>query len=227
MPRIARVIEIGMPHHVTQRGNYRQKVFKKKEDFQKYISWINEYSQKYGLKILSYCLMNNHVHFIVVPTEKESMATTFNLTHMRYAQHINRKRKESGHLWQGRFYSSILDEEHLLEAVRYVERNPVRAKMVKKAWEWEWSSAKEHVGEGTCEIKLNDNEYLKGAIKGKWKEYLTESDEEKYIVELRRRTKMGRPFVGENLLKQLEKKFKMRLEALAWGRPKKNKDFKK
>lgn len=221
MPRIARVVEIGMPHHITQRGNYRQKVFEKKEDFQKYISWINEYSEKYGLSILAYCLMTNHVHFIAIPDKKESMSLAFNMAHMRYAQYINKKKKACGHLWQGRFYSSILDEEHLLEAVRYVERNPVRANIVKKAWDWNWSSAGEHIGIGTSEIKLSENEFLKKVIKDKWKEYLACRDEEKYMKEIRRRTAMGRPFVGDRILKMLEDKFKMRLEALDPWRPKK------
>ena len=135
MPRIARITELGMPHHITQRGNYRQRVFEKNEDFEKYVELVNECSGKFGLKILAYCLMNNHVHFVAIPTEKEALAKTFNTAHMRYAQYCNKKKKACGHLWQGRFFSSILDEQYLLEAVRYVERNPVRAKMVKKAWE--------------------------------------------------------------------------------------------
>ena len=131
MPRLARVVAIGMPHHVTQRGNYRQKVFEKKEDFKKYLFLIKKYSEKYELGIIGYCLMSNHVHFIVIPDNKKSMSKTFNMAHMMYSQYVNNKRKEYGHLWQGRYYSSILNEEHMIEAMRYVERNPVRAKMVK------------------------------------------------------------------------------------------------
>ena len=221
MPRVKRVVDIGKPHHITQRGNYRLKVFEKNDDYQKYISWINEYSKKYGLNIIAYCLMGNHVHFICIPTKENSLSTTFNLTHMRYAQYINKRRKVRGHLWQGRFYSSILDGSHLIEAVRYVENNPVRAGIVKKAGEYVWSSAKEHTGKATAEIKLSENKLLNKAIKDKWTEYLGEKEEEIFVENIRRRTMMGRPLVIEKVLRKLEKKFNMRLEALPWGRPKK------
>ena len=221
MPRIARITELGMPHHITQRGNYRQKVFGKDEDFKEYVSLLNECSGKYGLKILAYCLMNNHVHFIAIPTEKESLARTFNTTHMRYAQYINKKKKARGHLWQGRFYSSILDEMHLIEAVRYVERNPVRAKLVKKAWDWRWSSAGAHVGKSEADVNISRNAFLEEVIKDNWKQYLFQKDEEKYLEELRMKTRTGKPFAGEKLLRQLEEKYKMKLGVRLKGRPKK------
>ena len=221
MPRIGRITELGMPHHITQRGNYRQKIFEEKEDFKKYRDLINECSGKYGLKILAYCLMNNHVHFIAIPTEKESLAETFKTTHMRYSQYFNKKKKSAGHLWQGRFYSSILDEPHLIEAVRYVERNPVRAKMVKKAWDWEWSSAGVHVGIKEPDINLSKNAFLKEVIKNNWKQYLSQKDEDKYVNELRRLTKTGRPFAGEKILKDLEERLKIKLVKIVRGRPRK------
>ena len=90
--------------------------------------------------------MNNHVHFIGVPRKEDSLSRTFNTLHMRYSQYINRRQKASGHLWQGRFYSTIPDDIHLYAAVRYVENNPVSARLVKKAEEYPWSSAKEHLG---------------------------------------------------------------------------------
>jgi putative transposase len=221
MPRIARITVSGMPHHVTQRGNYRQRVFEKEKDFQEYVKLINECSDKFGLDILAYCLMNNHVHFVVIPRDKESLAKTFNTTHMRYAQYVNKKKKAYGHLWQGRFYSSILDEVHLLETVRYVERNPVRAKMVKKAWEWKWSSAGEHAGESGSAVKLKESSLLKEIIRDNWKENLTKKEEEKEMEEIRSRTKTGRPIAGEKLLKELEERFKMKLGEKPKGRPKK------
>ncbi len=221
MPRVARIIEIGSPHHITQRGNYRQKIFEKKKDYYKYLRWLKEYSNEYGMKIISYCLMSNHVHFIAVPEKKSSFALALNLTHMRYAQYKNKEHNVCGHLWQGRFYSSILDDEHLVNAVRYVERNPVRAGIVEKAWNYEWSSAKKRVNNETSDINLLTNEFMEKSIKGKWMEYLDENDEEAYMKELRRRTLMGRPFVEIEVLRGLEKKYNLRLEALPCGRPRK------
>ncbi|MFH1075062.1 MAG: hypothetical protein V1752_08245, partial [Candidatus Firestonebacteria bacterium] len=108
----------------------------------------------------------------------------------------------------------------LIEAVRYVERNPVRARRVKKAGEYAWSSAKEHIGKGKAEIKLSEYKLLKKAINDKWYEYLGEKEEETFVDNIRRRTMMGRPLVVEKVLRKLEKRFNMRLEALPWGRPK-------
>ena len=146
MPRRARVVFEGVVHHITQRGNYRQNVFEDDSDKSKYIEFIREYSEKYGMKIYAYCLMSNHVHFIAAPVKEDSLAMTFKYSNMRYSSYFNKKNKRSGHLWQGRFYSCPLQFEHALEALRYVERNPVRARMVELPWEYEWSSAREHVG---------------------------------------------------------------------------------
>jgi len=146
MPRRARVVFEGVVHHITQRGNYRQNVFEDDSDKRKYVEFIREYSEKYGMKIYAYCLMSNHVHFIAAPVKEDSLAMTFKYANMRYSSYFNRKNRRSGHLWQGRFYSCPLQFEHALEALRYVERNPVRARMVELPWEYEWSSAREHVG---------------------------------------------------------------------------------
>lgn len=123
MPRIARAVAVGFPHHITQRGNYRQTVFEKNDDYSVYLDWLKNYSDKYSLKIWAYCLMSNHVHFVVVPQENDSMARTFNTLHMRYSQYMNKKHEAAGHLWQGRFYSCVLDERHLYACMRYVENN--------------------------------------------------------------------------------------------------------
>lgn len=93
---------------------------------------MNDYALEYDLKILAYCLMSNHVHFITVLKENPNLAKVFKTSHMRYAHYINKQRGVKGNLWQGRFYSRILDDIHLHRAIRYVENNPVRAKIAKK-----------------------------------------------------------------------------------------------
>ena len=93
MPRIARTVASGLPHHITQRGNYRQVIFETDRDYLQYREWLKEYSGKYALDIWAYCLMSNHVHFICVPGQEDSLARTFNLLHMRYSQYLNRRRK--------------------------------------------------------------------------------------------------------------------------------------
>ena len=122
-----------MPHHVTQRGNRRANVFFEESDPRRYLLLLEDYARKYALEIWAYCLMTNHVHFVAVPTSAESLARSFRDSHQAYASWLNRRLGESGHLWQGRFYSTVLDDAHLWAAVRYVERNPVRAALVAHA----------------------------------------------------------------------------------------------
>jgi len=124
MSRIARAIAVGCAHHVTQRGNNRQDVFFVDEDPRVYLQMLAEQAGRYGLEVLGYCLMTNHVHLIGVPHAEDSLAKAVGRTHFRYSQYINRLHRRSGHLWQGRFYSCALDERHLWLAMKYIELNP-------------------------------------------------------------------------------------------------------
>ncbi len=108
MPRLARVVFGGLPHHITQRGNRREDVFFSDEDRKKYLTWLNEYCKKHNVHLLAYCLMSNHIHLVVVPNEAGNLQRVLKPLHMRYAQGINRERGWKGHLWRGRFFSSPL-----------------------------------------------------------------------------------------------------------------------
>ena len=92
MPRVARVVAAGYPHHITQRGNYRQKIFADDTDRRKYLSLLKEESKRYHLIILAYCLMSNHVHFMVIPQREDSMGKVFKYTNMKYSQYYNNNR---------------------------------------------------------------------------------------------------------------------------------------
>jgi len=222
MPRIARVIAVGLPHHITQRGNYQREVFFTDYDRRQYLRWLQEYSIKYGLSILVYCLMPNHIHFIATPTQEDSLSKTFNAVHMRYAQYINKKFKQRGHLWQGRFYSCVLDEPHFILAARYVERNPVRAGIVKEPWQWPWSSALVHTKENAEGfIQLQDFISLTDMPCDSWKKYIGCSDEEKFLCSIRQNTLSGLPLGNKFFIDRLEKNFKRTLRALPMGRPRK------
>ncbi|MFH1798443.1 MAG: transposase [Candidatus Omnitrophota bacterium] len=224
MPRIARVVIPDYPHHITQRGNYKQATFDEDADFQKYLKWLEGYRDKYSLDILAYCLMPNHVHFVAIPREKDSLAKTFNSCHMRYAQYFNKKNKVTGHLWQGRFYSCVLDEVHLYEAVRYVENNPIRAHLVKEAEDWEWSSARYHVNNGNGKeknllVKMDDMDKLFKI--DNWKKYLQEGSVQKVVDLVRANTLTGRPSGSDTFIEKLEKKLNRRLKMLPVGRQRK------
>ena len=218
MPRQIRIVIPHEAHHVTQRGNYRQPIFEDNSDFSQYLLWLKEYSRKYGIDIIAYCLMKNHIHLIGCPKAEESFSKTLNVLAMRYSQYINRKRKSHGHLWQGRYFSCVLGEEHLYRAIRYVERNPVRAKIVKNAWDYKWSSASLHIG-----IEKAPAIILKKILdinSSQWKEYLCEADTE-MVEEMRLKTKRGLVVGSESFIKRLEKKLNRPLKCLNPGRPKK------
>jgi len=219
MPRIARIVAVGLPHHITQRGNYKQNVFLDDKDRKQYLAWIQEYSQKYDLSILAYCLMQNHVHFIAVPDRENSLAKTFNSTHMRYSQYFNKKTQATGHLWQGRFYSCVLDEPHLMAAAKYIERNPVRARVVKKPWEWKWSSALAHTNKERSLIRLKDLLNIIDMSYKSWSQYIDTNEGEKDSDNIRKHTLTGRPLGSRVFIEKLEKQFGRRLLALPRGRP--------
>ena len=128
MPRVARAVFADVPHHITQRGNRRENVFFTHQDRTIYLTWLSEYCAKHRVDILAYCLMTNHIHLVAVPSREDGLEVVLRPLHMRYAQRINRRRGWKGHLWQGRFFSSALDDAYLWAAMCYVERNPVRTR---------------------------------------------------------------------------------------------------
>ena len=107
---------------------------------------LMKYKGRYGLDIWACCLMTNHVHFVAVPRWGDSLARTMRDTHQAYSSWLNRRLRLSGHVWQGRFYSTALDESHLWAPVAYVERKAVRAGMAARAEEYPWSSAAARCG---------------------------------------------------------------------------------
>ena len=223
MPRIARVSIAGVPHHVTQRGNYRQAVFEDDKDRAVYLEFLKVYKERYGLDIWAWCLMDNHVHLVAVPKEDDSLSNTLHLTHMRYAAYANRRHGRQGHLWQGRFYSCVLEGEHVATAVRYVETNPVRAGIVRKAENYRWSSARGHASgkpDGICDESF-PKEDVTGGWKGGWSEWLRLPEDDDVIQALKNNTRTGRPFGGIAFMTKVEAKVGRRVRSLGRGRPRK------
>ncbi len=222
MPRIARIVAVGYPHHITQRGNYQQKIFADNTDRKKYLSFLRVECKKYGLAILAYCLMPNHVHFIGIPKKEDSMGKAFKYAHMKYSQYYNKKMCTVGHLFQGRFFSCIMDEQHTLACARYIERNPVRAKMVKNPSLWKWSSARVHCGivehDGLEANELFD--YVRERQQD-WKAFIGISDNLDKVMQIRQQTVRGRPLGDNNFIEKLEKELKRSLKLKPKGRPKK------
>ncbi len=221
MPRIARVVAVGYPHHITQRGNYRQKIFSDDTDRKKYLSLLKNESKRYSLLVLAYCLMPNHVHFIVIPEREDSMGNVFKYAHMKYSQYYNKKKQTQGHLFQSRYFSCVMDEFHTMACARYIERNPVRAKIVNKPYLWQWSSAKIHMGiGGRDEIGLNKLfDYIECCQKD-WKKFIDAYEDPDEIKRIREQTRKGRLLGADGFIEKMETKLSRFLRLKPRGRPK-------
>ncbi len=204
MARLARIVIPGEAHHVTQRGNRREPVFFEDEDYGYYKYLLAETAKKAGCEIWCYCLMPNHVHIIAVPSDEDGLRRTFGDVHRRYTRRINARNKWTGHLWQGRFGAVVMDENHLANAVRYVSLNPVRAKLVKRAKDWPWSSVRAHLSgkdDGLVKTQPVLGRY------GKFGKFLdVESDQDRGFKLLRQAETTGRPLGNSDWIKQLEDK---------------------
>ncbi|HEV2745968.1 MAG TPA: transposase [Allosphingosinicella sp.] len=152
MPRTARTVLPGMPHHVTQRGNRRQPTFFSEADYALYLGLLRYWCAKAGTKVWAWCLMPNHVHLILVPAHEDGLRAALAPAHRRYTWEINRREGWRGHLWQSRFASFPMAEAHVHACLRYVELNPVRARLAARPEDWRWSSARAHLGLGWDEF---------------------------------------------------------------------------
>jgi putative transposase len=220
MPRMARVVAAGVPHHITQRGNNRQRIFDSDQDRLLYLKLLGEYSARHGLRLWGYCLMDNHVHLIAVPQGADSLARTLRQTHADYARYANVKRRSSGHFWQNRYFSCALERGHSWRALAYVERNPVRAGMVAEAGEWRWSSARAHLGEVDAGWWLDLSGWRMDYSPEQWKEVLrTTVAQEAEAERIREATRTGRPLGEDGFVRKLEWRLQRRLTAGTPGRP--------
>jgi putative transposase len=221
MPRIARIVLKDVPHHITQRGNNQQDVFFVADDRTVYLELLKEQSQRFGLDVLGYCLMTNHVHIIAIPRNDTALAKAVGRTHFLYTQYVNRMHSRSGHLWQNRFYSCPMDNQHLWKTMQYVETNPVRAKMVRKPWRYPYSSAAAHVDQADSAGVL-DMKWWRGKCKQfDWKAILQKQQNKEQVNNIRLATSRGRPLAGDSFMSKLEKIAGRRLRPLPTGRPKK------
>jgi putative transposase len=155
MARPLRFAPAGIPLHVRSRGNQRQDVFADNADRLRYLELLARHCQEYDVKILGYCLMTNHVHLVLQPSSDDGLSRAMQRLNSEHAQAVQCRLGRSGHLWQGRFKGTPMDENYLWTALRYVELNPVRAGMVSRTHEWPWSSAAAHLGLGHWPVWLD------------------------------------------------------------------------
>jgi len=198
MARLARIVVPGVAHHVIQRGNRRQEVFFEDTDYGAYLDLISTSCASARVKCLAWCLMPNHVHLILVPHDEDGLRAALAEAHRRYSRRVNAAHGWTGYLWQGRFASYPMDERHLMTAIRYVELNPVRTGLVRRAERWRWSSARAHIDK--TPDGLTDLKALSG-VHCNWRAMLRRglaagdlTPEQISVIEARERT--GRPLGG-------------------------------
>lgn len=220
MPRQPRSAFAHIPHHITQRGNRRSDVFFCDKDKDYYLKLLQKYTLKHQVDILAYCLMTNHIHLILKPSTEDGLQKALKPVYMRYSQYINKQQNSSGILWQGRFFSSPLDEQYTYYAFAYVENNPVAAKMTEQAIDYQYSSARHHVGI-VKDALITD--YDIGVKQDGYQAYLQSMAKEKHaeIEILNRNTYKGLPCGNDDFIMNLSTKIGRDLSFKNVGRPKK------
>jgi putative transposase len=214
------VVAIGLPHHITQRGNARQDVFTTDALRRAYLRLLSEHAAGNGLRLLAYCLMTNHVHVVAVPEGSSSMANTFRHAHGRFSQYWNTEQNRTGHLWQNRYYSCPVEELVGGRVIAYVENNPVRAGMVERAEDFEWSSAGAHLGRNSAGAMLDMEWWQMRWTAEEWRGVLERTELQQELHTIRRATYTGHPLGSKQFVARLEEKLGRTLEVRAPGRPK-------
>ena len=205
---------------MTQRGNRRQRTFFGDADYRAYIALMAEWCRRYGITVWAYCLMPNHAHLVVVPSDEDGLRLGIGEAHRRYTRRINFRKGWRGHLWQGRFGSCVMDEPHLLAAVRYVEMNPVRAHLVERPEDWPWSSTAAHLaGKDDALVQAAPMLELIAARVADWRAYLDLETPDETIERLRLHERTGRPLGGQAFLDRLERLVGLNLRPGKPGRP--------
>jgi putative transposase len=204
MARLPRMVLPGIPHHVTQRGNRRERTFFEDGDYALYLDLLAQAAERSGVEIWSYCLMPNHVHIIAVPRDEDGLGRAFRHVHRHYTGYVNARLRVTGHLWQGRFSSVAMDEGHLVAALRYVALNPVRARLVARPEDWPWSSVRAHLA-GQDDHVVSTAPALDRV--GDFSAFLGEDfDEAMGYAALRKAETLGRPIGTSEWLKDISAK---------------------
>jgi putative transposase len=220
MTRIARVIVPGLPHHVTQRGNRGETVFLGDDDYALYRDWLAQSCARFGVSVWAYCLMPNHMHLILAPGDDMGLALAMGRTHRLYAGYFNARARQTGHLFQGRFGSVAMDEDHLMLAARYVALNPVRARLVAEASDWPHSNVRAHLagrGDGLVDV----GPLLRRAAN--FADLLDADADDPAFAALRRSELIGRPLGSEQFVADIERELGRKVRPGKRGRKPKDK----
>jgi putative transposase len=215
----------GIAQHIIQRGNNRQICFSHDEDFSDYLKWLAEYSAKFGMDIHAYVLMTNHTHILATPRAEDSIPKTMQSLGRQYVRHFNQRYQRSGTLWEGRYKSCLVqDERYLLECYRYIELNPVRARIVNDPADYCWSSYGDNgLGQSRFPLSPHD-EYLGLGRSGEkrrkiYRSLFTEHVTGSMAKDIRDAVNKGMALGSDRFKDELETNLKRRVRPARMGRP--------
>jgi putative transposase len=147
MARLPRLVVPNQPHHIIQRGNDRQLVFRDTADYLEFLARLREAAKQFKVAIHAYVLMPDHLHLLATPVDQDGLSRMMQWLGRYYVPYYNRKYERSGTLWQGRYKATVVDaERYLMTCCRYIETNPVRGGLVAAAGDYPWSSYQHHIG---------------------------------------------------------------------------------
>jgi len=229
MPRKSRFYVAGLPIHVVQRGNNRQPIFFDDSDKRLYLSWMKEAAEKYGCSVHAYVLMTNHVHVLVTPGDSTGVSRMMQYIGRYYVGYINHTYGRSGTLWEGRYKSSLIDDEnYLLVCSRYIELNPVRAAMVSDPSDYGWSSYGSNA-EGKPDMILKPHaQYLALGCsdderRSVYRDLFRSHIDNSVVSDIRASWQTGTPLGNDRFREQIESVIKCKVGYSRRGRPSKPK----
>lgn len=228
MARPPRTAIPGYPHHIIQRGNNRQPIFLKEQDYQFYIDCFLKAKDQTRCRIFAYCLMTNHVHVLVEPSDPQGISRLLQSVGRRYVQYFNRRNSRTGTLWEGRFKSSLVDaDRYLMACCRYIELNPVRAGIVSQAGEYRWSSYLFHA-QGRKDSLVDEDPWYLGLgstplqRQKSYRQFVAADSPEHELSLIRVNIQRGGITAGQSFIHRLARHLGSQLELRPRGRPRKD-----
>jgi putative transposase len=218
MPRTARAAVGGMCYHVLNRGNARTEVFHKADDYAAFLRLFPLGVERLPMRILAFCLMPNHFHLVLWPHNDGDLGRFMQWLLTSHVRRYHRHYQTSGHVWQGRFKAfPIQQDDHLVAVLRYVERNPLRARLEKRAENWTWSSLRER-------LTIQPSELLHAGpvtLPRNWPEHVNRPQNEAELAALRHSIVRGTPFGSDHWTKLAANRLGLESTLRPRGRPRK------
>lgn len=227
MPRKPRFFVPGVAVHIVQRGRSREPVFFEESDYLAFLGWLKEAALRYHCDVHAYALMTNHTHILATPADAQGITRMMQYVGRQYVPYVNHTYGSSGSIWEGRYKASLVqDDQYLLTCMRYIELNPVRAKMVRSPSKYRWSSYVCN-GEAAADELITPHALYSALGRGKvsqaraYKALFDDYIDRDTLVEIEAAWQTGTPLGDARFQKQIEKKLNLKVGQARRGRPRK------